>query len=65
MLNFKKFLGIDNFTSKIDEFLNDFDFTHPKLSTSQQAEKQKYDRINDLRDHVKSSQPKSTLWDKF
>lgn len=65
MLNFKKIMGLDYFTSEIDIFLHHFDASHPKLSASQLAERKKYDRIGDLRDHAQPAQKQVTLWDKF
>ncbi|HLB41328.1 MAG TPA: CBU_0585 family protein [Gammaproteobacteria bacterium] len=65
MLNFKKILGLDYYTSEIDKFLDNFDTAHPKLSASQQTEQKKYARINDLRDHAKPQEKQETFWDKF
>ncbi len=41
---------LSNFVSGIDQFLNEFDREHPKLSASQQKEVTKYERIYQLRD---------------
>lgn len=49
-----------NYVSPIDQFLARFDQTH-KLSRSQQAEIDKYKRIEKLRDHAsKEAEPKSS-----
>lgn len=52
MLNIKHFLGLDYYSSPLDQFLDNFDKTHPKLSNSQQFEKEKYEKIDCLRDDV-------------
>lgn len=66
MLSIKKILGLEYYTSELDKFLNNFDATHPKLSLSQQVEKNKYDRLNKLRDQPNDSlSNQSVLWNKF
>ena len=66
MLKIKQFLNLTYYTSKLDLFLSAFDQAHPRLSASQRAEKEKYDRINKLRDHQSAEvQSKNTLWEKF
>ncbi|OGT36844.1 MAG: hypothetical protein A3F11_08665 [Gammaproteobacteria bacterium RIFCSPHIGHO2_12_FULL_37_14] len=65
MLNFKKILGLEYFTSELDKFLGNFNASHPKLSASQHAEQKKYERINKLRDSATPYQKQTTLWDKF
>ena len=47
-----------NYVSPLDEFLNQFDQEHPKLSKSQQKEKEKYARIYRLRDQVSTCEIK-------
>jgi len=55
-----------NFVSELDQFLQAFDKTHPRLSTSQCKEKEKYQRVYKLRDQVTDEKPTdSTLWEKF
>ena len=65
MINIKSLLNLDYYTSPLDEFLEEFDETHPKLSNSQRKEIQKYARIYKLRDDPKQVEAKDTLWDKF
>lgn len=61
----KEFLNLGYYVSKLDQFLAEYDRAHPKLSPSQQAEKEKYDRIFKLRDDAKAVPSKTVLWDKF
>jgi hypothetical protein len=65
MAKIRQFLNLTYYSSKLDLFLSAFDQSHPRLSASQRAEKEKYDRIYQLRDHKTKPQPKNTLWDKF
>lgn len=65
MINIREFLGLGYYTSGLDEFLNDFNKTHPKLSASQQKELEKYRRIYALRDNATQPETQTTLWDKF
>ena len=66
MLNFiKKFLNLTYYISEIDQFLMNFDKTHPRLSASQRAEKEKYARIYKLRDQPVQSTNTSTFLDNF
>lgn len=62
----KNFLNLTYYTSEIDDFLAEFDKTHPKLSTSQRKEIEKYTRIYKLRagTHYQAT-PVEPLWDKF
>jgi hypothetical protein len=55
-MNFGK--KLTHYVSDIDQFLADFDRTHSQLSKTQQKERDKYQRINDLRDVV--NRPDST-----
>jgi hypothetical protein len=64
-MNIKEFLNLTYYISKPDQFLIDFDKTHPKLSASQLREKEKYERIGRLRDEPSAPSAKSTFWDKF
>jgi len=64
-VNLKELFNLTYYTSKLDQFLIDFDKSHPRLSASQLAEKEKYDRIYALRDNANQPEPKTTLWDKF
>lgn len=65
MINIREFLGLTYYTSELDQFLKEFDETHPKLSASQSEEEKKYDRIYRLRDNAKQQPPKENVWDKF
>lgn len=61
----KEFLNLGYYVSQLDQFLAEYDRAHPKLSASQRAEKDKYDRIFKLRDDAKAQPAKTVLWDKF
>jgi hypothetical protein len=65
MINIKEFLGLDYYTSPLDEFLANFDKSHPKLSASQRKELEKYKRIYALRDRPQEVKVDKPLWDKF
>ena len=65
MFNIKTFLGLDYYTSPLDQFLMDFDQSHPRLSTSQRLETEKYKRIYQLRDHLVSPDQKEIFWTQF
>lgn len=65
MINVRKFLGLEYFTSELDQFLIDFDKSHPKLSASQRQEKEKYMRINRLRDNPRAIEPEDDFWQNF
>ncbi|TAK77234.1 MAG: hypothetical protein EPO11_02860 [Gammaproteobacteria bacterium] len=66
MINIKQILGLTYYTSELDQFLADFDKTHPKLSASQRKEKEKYARIYRLRDNPVAQEGKEfSLWDNF
>lgn len=67
MFNFdiRHFLGLSYYQSELDQFLAEFDKSHPKLSTAQRLEKEKYDRIYAMRDKPAPTQPTPTLWEKF
>lgn len=53
-----------HYVSPADRFLAEFNATH-ELSASQQAEVDKYNRLNELRDRPVDNEPKddSKLWD--
>ncbi len=62
----KNWLNLNFFVSKLDQFLMQFDKTHPKKSASQRKEIEKYARIYRLRDNPHAAQQSSeTLWEKF
>ena len=61
----KEFLNLGYYVSQLDQFLAEYDRAHPKLSASQQAEKNKYDRIFKLRDDAKAQPAAVSFWDKF
>jgi hypothetical protein len=65
MINIKALLGLTYYISELDEFLTEYDKTHPKLSASQHIEVEKHVKIFTLRDHPDSLQPKEPYWDKF
>ncbi len=51
MLNIKAIFGLLYYTSKLDEFLAQYDRHHPTLSISQRKEIAKYAKIGTLRDN--------------
>lgn len=61
----KEFLGLTYYTSQLDEFLENYDKEHPKLSVSQRKEIDKYKRVYALRDNPHQHSPNEQLWDKF
>lgn len=65
MINIREFLGLQYYTSGLDQFLNEFDKTHPRLSASQRAEIKKFDRIYALRDNPHAPETKKTIWELF
>lgn len=65
MFNIKSLLGLDYYTSPLDEFLKEFDSKNHKLSASQRKEIKKYSRIYKLRNDKNYSEPKNQFWDKF
>lgn len=56
---------LTNFVSEIDQYLIDFNKTHPQLSVSQQKEKLKYEQIFLRRDHSDPTPMISSLWINF
>jgi hypothetical protein len=65
MISIREFLGLNYYTSELDQFLIDFDQSHSKLSASQRAEKEKYARIFELRDNPHQRDAKEHFWDNF
>ncbi len=55
------------FVSEIDDFLTQFDQSHPEKSQSQQKEIAKHARIAQLRDSVSPVKPAEDkeIWEKF
>jgi len=58
---------LKNFVSPLDQFLYEYEMTHPQKSLTQQKEIAKYLRIHSLRDIPQDlSQPTNLIpWDKF
>lgn len=56
-----------SYVSEIDQFLQDFDKSHPEKSLSQQKEIAKHQRVYRLRDNAAESEvsTREELWDKF
>jgi hypothetical protein len=54
-----------NYLSEIDNFLQEFDRTHPKRSLSQQKELKQATRIAKLRDHTHHTANPSKIWEEF
>jgi hypothetical protein len=66
MINIKKFLNLEFYTSQIDQFLAKYSREHNIPSESQLKEKQKYARIFKLRDQAEpDTDKKNQIWDKF
>jgi len=65
MINIKSLLGLSYYISELDEFLKEYDKTHPKVSPYQRNEEEKYATIFTLRDHPDQSKTKESFWDKF
>jgi hypothetical protein len=61
----QEFLGLGFYTSELDLFLKQWDQQHPKFSSSQRQEINKYQRIYRLRDQAVSLPETKTFWDKF
>ncbi len=60
-----KYPKLMHFVSEIDQFLQKFDAKHPVLSTSQEKEVQKYDKIYFDRDNPNHPAPIQTFWEAF
>lgn len=54
-----------NYVSATDQFLAEFDKTHPEKSASQLAEIKEYERIGRLRDKPHAATKPSKLWEGF
>lgn len=65
MINIRRFLGLEAYVSPLDQFLKCFNKTHPKLSSAQLKEKEKYQKIFKLRDQKIAPAVKDQFWDKF
>ncbi len=65
MLNIKALLGLVYYTSKLDEFLAEYDKNHPALSHSQRKERKKYACIDSLRDKPSDLTAKKSLLNEF
>jgi hypothetical protein len=65
MFIIKDLFNKNYYTSKIDEFLAEFDKNHPRLSRSQRLEKEKYAKIFAKRDKVGTYENKPDFWDQF
>lgn len=65
MINIKSLLGLEYYTSELDKFLADFDASHQRLSPSQRAEIEKYDRIYKQRNDPNYTPHKDNFWEKF
>ncbi len=65
MINIKALLGLTYYISELDQFLIEYDKSHPKLSTSQRKEIEKYARVYALRDHPSEPPAKEIFWDNF
>lgn len=63
-MGFRRFLGLEYYTSKLDEFLAKFNRSHPNPSASQRKEIEKYRRIHALRDGT-NLPPKKDFWENF
>jgi hypothetical protein len=63
MCNSKK----NQFISELDQYLADIDQANPQLSPAQQYERNKYARVNRLRDQAVTEEAKvaGDIWDKF
>lgn len=64
-MNLKKFLGLEFYTSPLDQFLTDFDRTHTQRSRSQCAEESKYKHISSLRDFPQEKKQTEPFWSEF
>lgn len=61
----KNLFNLTYYTSELDDFLANFDKNHPKLSTSQRKEIEKYTRIFNLRDKPNQTELTQEFWDNF
>ena len=66
MINIKKLLNLEYYTSQIDQFLAKYSQDHRQLSESQLKEKKKYERIFNMRDQAEPETAQTEkIWDKF
>ena len=65
MFNLRSFLGLDYYTSELDQFLKQYDKSHPSLTPAQKFEKDKYRRVYQLRDKADQLPQETSFWDKF
>lgn len=65
MINIRAFLGLEYYTSGLDQFLMDYRKEHPRLSASQRKEKDKFERVKEMRDNPNYRGPYETFWEKF
>jgi hypothetical protein len=66
MINIKKFLNLEYYTSQLDQFLAHYRREHRNLSESQTKEQEKYRSIHKLRDQPESECNKANkIWHKF
>lgn len=65
MINIREFLNLGFYTSEPDQFLSEFDKNNPKMTASQQAEKEKYARVYQLRDNPLAPVAKTSFWKNF
>lgn len=69
VFNIKTFLSsffkTSNYVSELDQFFHGFDKNHPRLSSSQRYEREKYKRVYQLRDNKIMVKQVKQLWDKF
>ena len=60
-----KYPKLTNYVSEIDQFLQQFDQTHPEKSLSQKKEIDKYQHVYSLRDTAEPPSSKKILWEDF
>lgn len=65
MINIREFLGLGFYTSELDQFLEEYEKNHPKLTLSQRKEVEKYARIHQLRDNPTQSEKTTDIWEDF
>lgn len=61
----KRWFKLKFYVSGLDRFLQMYRTQHPRLSASQRAEKEKYERLNEQRDNPTISVPKTSFWENF
>ena len=62
----RAFLGLNYYTSELDQFISDFRHDRGHLSASQRKEVEKYNQLNKTRDNPDAVQiTKKSFWDKF